>query len=120
MHIILTEENASHLREKYIVLELDLVRLEEDSEPVPAFCVISFDDVAVEDIANIDRYKTLHEKLIKNYRERNWEFCEQALEHLPGKWKGAMDTFYVEMMKRIDKYKKESPSEEWDPAINKY
>jgi len=120
VHIILTEDNAKHLREKYIVLELDLVRLEENADPVPAFCVVSFDDVSVDDILHIERYQALHGKLIENYRNRNWDFCEQALEHLSGKWKGTVDTFYLEMMKRIAKYKNNDPGEDWDPAIQKF
>ena len=120
MHIILSEENAKHLEDKYIILELDLVRVDPEKDPVSAFCVISFDDVQVDDIPHLESYTNLHTKLIENYRKKNWEFCEQALEHLVGKWKGTVDSFYNEISQRIAKYKEQDPGEDWDCSIHKY
>lgn len=120
MHIILTEDNAKHLRDKYVVLELDLVRVDPKTDPVSAFCVVSFEDIQVNDIPHLERYTNLHQKLIENYRQRNWDFCEQAIEHLAGRWKGTVDSFYTEISSRIAKYKENDPGENWDPAINKF
>lgn len=120
MHIILTEENAKLMEEKYIVLELDLIKIAPDQDSVPAFCVISFEDVALEEIPQLEKWKRLHQKLIENYRKRNWDFCEQALEHLPGRWKGTVDSFYREISERIAKYKTQDLSDDWDYTIHKY
>lgn len=120
MHIILTEENAKLMEEKYIVLELDLIKVAPNKDSVPAFCIISFEDVSVDDLPHLEKFKKLHNKLIENYRKRNWEFCEQALEHLPGRWKGTVDSFYNEISQRIAKYKEQDPGEDWDCSIHKY
>lgn len=120
MQIILSEDNAKHLRDKYVVLELDMLKLEENADPVSAFCVVSFDDIQVDDIPQLENHKNLHKKLIENYRKKNWEFCEQALEHLTGCWKGTVDSFYNEIGQRIAKYKQEDPGADWTPVIQKY
>lgn len=117
MHIIMGEENASPLREKYTVLELDTFDLPGTEQPVTAYCVI--DKIAIEFVSSIDQYSNLHHNLLKNYRSKNWQYCEDALTHLRGQWCGELDTFYEELGARISFYKKQPPDNEWTGYINK-
>jgi hypothetical protein len=55
--------------------------------------------------------------LIKNYRAANWKFCEDALEHLQGRWNGEVDSFYSMLSQRIQKQKQVKRPAQWDPAI---
>ena len=118
MHIIIGESNALELQEKYTLLELDLIKTNPDSKPHPAYCVL--ENIPVDEISKLEELTTLHSKMIENYRKRNWKFCEDALEHLQGRWNAQIDTFYVEMSQRIAKYKEEDPGEDWDYSIHKY
>jgi hypothetical protein len=65
----------------------------------------------------IEQFLELHKNLMKNYRLQNWKFCEDALEHLTGKWNGELDTFYNEVNRRIQLYKVNDPGPEWDGVI---
>lgn len=118
MHIILGNANAIELREKYTLLELDMIKYDPDKAAQPAYCVL--ENIPIPELPDLDQFAELHGKLIENYRKRNWNYCEQALEHLMGRWGSQMNSFYTELIQRIAKYKEEDPGEDWDYTIHKY
>jgi hypothetical protein len=115
MHIILGEENIKEIDQKYTVLELDTLRI--SGEPVTAYCLI--EELSLDEMFTLDQFRTLHENLIKNYKKRNWKFCEDAIEHLKGKWRGDLDTFYDSIDNRVKQYQQQEPSADWDGIIHK-
>jgi hypothetical protein len=117
MNIILGRENVEQAQEKYTVLELDTLIINGSADPVTAYCLI--EQVPIDQIAGIDQFRNLHNNLMKNYRLRNWKFCEDAIEHLRGQWGGELDSFYTEMSKRIVDLKKSVLSNDWNGTINK-
>ncbi len=117
MHIIFGSEAAQQASDKYTVLELDRLRLEPLGPIVDTYCII--ETVPLEEIPLLDNYCRLHAKLMDNYRRKDWNFCEQALEHLHGRWGGVMNSFYDEISQRIAKYKQQDPGENWDGVYEK-
>lgn len=117
MHIIFGTENTPELREKYTVLTLDTFRLPGAVEPVTAFCVI--EKIPLEDMPQLGSWQDLHENVVKEYRIKNWKYCEDALEYLRGRWQGELDSFYDDMSARISKYKVQDPGTDWDGIIDK-
>jgi hypothetical protein len=115
MHIILGEQNAREVSDKYVVLELDTFRTVDQGGLVSAFCLI--ENIPIQELPEVDRYRDLHQQLIKNYRAANWKFCEDALEHLRGRWNGEVDSFYSTLSQRIRKQKQVKDPAQWDPAI---
>jgi hypothetical protein len=117
MHIIFGSAAAQQASDKYTVLELDRLRLEPLGPIVDTYCII--ETVPLEEIPLLDNYCRLHAKLMDNYRRRDWNFCEQALAHLHGRWGGVMNSFYDEISQRIAKYKQQDPGENWDGIYEK-
>jgi hypothetical protein len=115
MHIILGEENIKEIDQKYTMLELDTLRI--SGEPVTAYCLV--EELSLDEMFTLDQFRTLHENLIKNYKKRNWKFCEDAVEHLRGKWRGDLDSFYDSMANRVKQYQQQDPGTDWDGIINK-
>jgi len=115
MHIILGEQNAKQMGDKYVVLELDTFRTADREELIRAFCLI--ENLPIQELPQVDQYRDLHQQLIKNYREANWKFCEDALEHLQGRWNGEVDSFYSVIAQRITEQKQRDQSADWDPAV---
>ena len=66
---------------------------------------------------NIISLVMLFKNLMKNYRLQNWKFCEDALEHLIGKWNGELDTFYKEISRRVTEYKDQDLGTDWTGVI---
>lgn len=117
MNIVLGKENINQVDDRYISLELDLLQISGCDDPIAAYCVL--DPLPLEDLANIGQWQDLHQNLINNYRSRNWNFCEQALEHLTGKWEGQLDTFYQNLGERVTAFKETDPGPDWSGVIDK-
>jgi len=117
---IIFGEPPEGLTEKYIVLELDTIQYAEDSDPITAYCVISGEQIALEEVSLLKQYAETHRALMNNYRKQNWSFCEQAIDSLRGKFKGEMDSFYNVLESRVREYKKESLDNDWDGVLKQY
>jgi len=117
MNIIFETEVTEDIAEKYTLLELDTFLKTGTGERIKSYCVLTNEDIVLQEIAQISHNKDLHANLIKNYRLRNWDFCEQAISHLQGKWKGECDSFYSVISKRIQDYKNQDVPVDWDYAI---
>jgi hypothetical protein len=115
MHIIF-KKNIIDVDEKYIVLDLDTFQLPDGSLHT-ACCVV--ENVPILELAQIPQLKELHTNLMLEYGKRNWNYCEQAIDHLTGKWGGEMDSFYMDLKTRIDSLKDKDLDDSWSPVIPK-
>lgn len=113
---IIFKDDIAELDEKYTVLELDTFRLPDGSQHT-AYCVV--ENIPIQELPQVSSLRELHANLIKNYGEKNWNFCEQAIEHLTGKWGGEADSFYAELQTRIQKFKDMELEATWSPIITK-
>ena len=115
MNIIFGDNVAAQAREKYTVLELDTFVFEHKDITATAYAVI--EQVSLMELVNIERFKELHENLMLEYRKRNWKYCEDAIEHLRGKWNGDVDTFYTELYERMQTLKDQVLSDDWSGTV---
>jgi hypothetical protein len=120
MYIIFGKDSADQVSTKYTVLELDVLQLEPDGPLVPTYCLIEPEHIALGEMPQLENFVNLHTKLMENYRKKNWNFCEQALSHLHGRWNGSLDSFYDEMSDRVRRYKTTDPGPEWAGVFRKY
>ena len=116
---IVTGQDAQKLDERYITFELDTVCYDKTKDPVTSYCVITSEHVPLTDISRINEFKALHAKLMENYRKRNWNFCIDAIEHLKGRFKGEMDSFYDNLEKRCQAFQQVEPPEDWNGVYDK-
>ena len=113
MNIIFGDSAAQQAQEKYIVLELDTFQV--DQQLTTTYALV--EKVPLMEMTSLDRFKELHSNLMKEYRKRNWKYCEDAMEHLTGKWNGELDTFYTVLDERIQELKTQSLDDTWSAAI---
>lgn len=117
MNIIFGRDQASALGERYTVLELDTIRVKSNNTEIIAFCVV--ESIPIMNMPKVESMKNLHENLLIEYRKRNWNYCEQAMEHLVGFWGQEVDTFYNSMRDRIQEYAINEPGDNWDGVIDR-
>jgi len=117
MNIIVGEENAQQVDSRYIVLELDSIRISKETNPIRTYCLI--EEITLDSIFSLEQNRELHKNLIKNYRLKNWKFCLDALEHLKGQWNRELDSFYNILESRILQYQESDPGKDWDGSIDK-
>lgn len=96
MYIIVGTEAAEKLKENYTVLELETH--EKDGKEITAYCVV--DQIPIMELPTLEQYKNLHAEFVREYRKGNRKFCEDAVEHLMGKFNGELDSFYQVLMRR--------------------
>lgn len=113
MNIIFGRDQAASLSERYTVLELDTIRI--NNNELTAFCVV--ESIPIMDMPKVESMKNLHENLIIEYRKRNWNYCSQALDYLTGFWGHDLDTFYDNLRARIQEYTENDPGDDWDGVI---
>lgn len=118
MNIIIDPEDLDSYQDKYIVLELDTIRLLPEDRTVTAYCVV--ETVPIQELVQLEDKKKLHSDLLVKYRCREWDQCQQMLENLMGAWRKEVDSFYSDLGARIAKYKQQDPGETWDGTIEKY
>jgi hypothetical protein len=100
MQLIFGRENAEKLREKYTVLDLETV--EKDGVSLEVFCLIPGDKINIMELPQLESWVKLHHDFIHGYQTQQYNYCRQCIEHLMGKFNGEVDTFYEEIIRRID------------------
>ena len=100
MDIIFGRENAEKLREKYTVLDLETV--EKDGVSIEVFCLVPADKIGLGDLPQLEQWVKLHNDFLHGYQTKQYNYCRQCIEHLIGKFGGEVDTFYEEILRRID------------------
>jgi hypothetical protein len=98
MNIIIGKDAADKLKTNYTVLELETFN-NPSGTTTTAYCVVN--DVALSELSNLEANKQLHSNFVREYNNKNYKFCEDAVEHLLGKFNGELDSFYIEIIKRI-------------------
>lgn len=100
----------AELRDKHIVLELDTF-VAEDGRESTAWAVI--ENIPLSSFPVLDAYIKVHHDLLAAYRNQDWDYCESALKGLAGQWNGAIDSFYQDLMQRVEKYRDNPPVHGW-------
>lgn len=101
MQLIFGKNNAEELRQRFTVLDLET--LEVEGQVIEVYCLIPGEKIALHELPNLDKFIQLHNDFLNGYHTKQFEYCRQCVEHLRGKFGGEVDTFYDEIMQRIDK-----------------
>jgi hypothetical protein len=101
------------------VLELDKFKFANGTMRT-AYAVL--DGLALSDLSTLDAWKNIHNDIIRYYRQGQWNYCEHALEGIMGKWNGQLDTFYVDLLARVQAMKETVVDSDWagwirEPAV---
>jgi hypothetical protein len=117
MNIVLGNTALDDINSKYVVLELDTFKVSPEKSPVTAYAII--ETIPLEELSKVQEYQALHQSLIENYRHKHWEYCNEVIGHLKGRWSGELDTFYDDLLKRIDLLKSCTLPDNWDGSVAK-
>ena len=116
MNIIFGKDVADELSSRHTLLELDTITI-KGSTPIVVYCVI--EHVPLDELSKTEALKEMHSALMENYRSRNWQFCEEAIGYLMGAWGKEADTFYENLLERVNNYKENDPGPDWTGIVAK-
>lgn len=114
---IIFEDQVQEVAAKYTVLELDTFHYPTLGFSKKSYCVV--DTIPIDELRLLQQYKSIHEDLMKYYKQRYWTYCEHAIEGLMGKWNGELDSFYQNLLERVKKYKDNPPDQDWNGELIK-
>jgi hypothetical protein len=114
---IIFGDTVKQIPKDYVTLELDTIMIQPIAHRVTTWCVV--ENIPVDEISNIELNKKIHSDLITEYRNQNWNACIDNINQLMGRWGGEIDTFYKEILKRIDIYKTFPPEPDWDGSVQR-
>ena len=116
MNIIFESNITPELRERCTLLRLDRIFIKDLDRICTAYCIIQ--NIPMSEMATLENYLELHENMMDNFYKRNWDFCEQALEHLLGRWNKEVDSFYESFSIRLSELKNATLDDSWDGTIS--
>ena len=114
MHIIFGSA-IEEIPNSFTVLELDTFRMVKENRTDTAYCVV--EKIPLTEFTTLDAYKKIHADLVQYYKQRQWKYCENAIEGLMGRWNGELDTFYSDLLRRVIGYKENEPPADWDGTL---
>ena len=121
MNVIWGADNLALIADKHTTLELDTLLVSEEISDiqyeVPHYAVIGPGDIPLENFIRLKQFIPVHEALMKNYKQGNWDFCVDAIEKLMGNIDPFMDSFYDIMLSRMIK-ETENPTENWTSVVD--
>jgi hypothetical protein len=97
MNIIIGEVAAEKLKENYTVLELETFKLKDSN--VKTYCVV--ENIPFDELPELENLKKLHQSFIDAYNNGEYQFCDDVIEYLRGKFGGELDTFYNTIFDKI-------------------
>lgn len=100
MELIFNRESAEALKDKYTILELETFDVE--GKLLEVFCVIPADKISLGDLPHLEHHVKLHDHFVEALRTKNYKVCYDLYEHLLGKFGGEVDSFYEEIIKRLN------------------
>lgn len=115
---IIFGDAVDHVANTHTVLELDTFRLMSSEQLIKSYCVI--DNLPLAEFPHLEANKNIHQQLIEQYQQQNWEFCRSALHTLMGCWNGEMDTFYQHLSDRVDECIANPPGADWSAILPKF
>ncbi len=117
MKVIFDKNIAESVADRMTLLELDTLFQPGLVEPITAYAVLENTSIPITEIPNLERNQALHNSMMVEYRNRNWNFCEHALEYLLGKWGREIDSFYELFADRIAELKNADLPEDWTGIV---
>ena len=109
---IIFGDAVNDIPDSFTVLELDTFRTPEKHNTTTVYCVV--EKIPSSELAALDAYKKIHADVIKYYKQREWNYCETAVNALMGRWSGELDTFYSDLLQRVKYLKQNPPPNDWD------
>lgn len=111
MNIIMGDEVAQDLADRFMVLALDQFDIPGAPAPVQAYCVI--EDPGLEDLLRAPELQRLHAEMLQHYRTQQWDQCLDCVHRLRGAWRGQVDTFLDDLAQRVQQHRHETLPPGW-------
>lgn len=117
MHIIFNTENINEIKSNNVLLELDTFYFSNLDQTTTAYCVI--ENIKIDDFDKILNLTNLHDQLMTSYKNQKFKLCLDLIDNLTGSFGGELDSFYHELVQRIQSLLSTQLADNWTPVISR-
>lgn len=110
--IVIGQDTAVTVSERFAVLQLDLIAVKGKSEAVEIFTVLG--DRDLRDSSDFAKLAQNHDAMITAYRGQNWDLVEELLAGLRENTICDLSVLYDMYDERISAFRKMPPGPDWD------
>jgi len=112
MYVIPGKEAADTLADRYVVIELDAVRIKGTEEVTPIYTVLETEKVFLK-LEQIENAIKLHNEMREFYKAKNWTAAETAITWLKTQFNQELNSYYDIILDRINEYKNQELPDDW-------
>ena len=104
MNVIFNKRAAEKLNETYTLLPLPPITQTEGDKTITVEpqVVLDMQTIPLQEISSLEQWTSLHKKVVENHIKKDYNFCKQAIEHLMGKFKGELDSYYTHVLEEAE------------------
>ena len=117
MHIVF-DSVLPELGDKYMLLELDTFQDPITARRSTAWCLV--ENIPLAELPIAAELRGVHESMMQHYRDQHWDRCEITAQGLMGRWGGAVDSFYENLLQRIQQLRDQELGDGWDGSLPKF
>lgn len=112
MYVIPGKEAAETLADRYVVIELDAVRIKGTEEVTPIYTILETEKIFLK-LEQIDIAVKMHNEMRDFYKAKNWSAAETAITWLKTQFGGELNSYYDIILDRINEYKNQELPDDW-------
>ena len=112
MYVIPGKEAADTLADRYVVIELDAVRIKGTEEVTPIYTILETEKIFLK-LEQIDNAVKMHNEMRDFYKAKNWAAAETAITWLKTQFGGELNSYYDIILDRINEYKNQELPDDW-------
>ena len=111
VHTVLGSDTAAKVRDRFAVISLDLIAVKGKVEAVDIYGLLGNAEMAATE--DFKKLNEMNEQMIETYRRQDWDGAEALMTEIR-KNPLAPQVLYDLYQERIDDYRQNPPSEDWD------
>jgi hypothetical protein len=112
MYVIPGKEAADTLADRYVVIELDAVRIKGADEVTPIYTVLETEKIFLK-LEQIETAIKIHNEMREFYKAKNWDAAETAITWLKTQFNQELNSYYDIILDRINEYKNQELPDDW-------
>lgn len=109
---VIGPETNESVKDTYATLQLDMIAVKGKKEAVTIFTLLG--DSKFKDSSGFKNLESRHNLILENYFKQEWEKSINEMESAKTLCNNLMNEYYDIMMERINEYKENPPSKDWD------
>jgi adenylate cyclase len=105
--MVIGPETYEYVKDEYLCLELDCLAVKGKTKGVNIYTIVNKNGLNI-------AFARAHAEFITHYREMNWDKALEYIKCMNNAFEGDMKEYYVMMKERIEEYRMNPLSKDWD------